>query len=138
MSLEKEYCTGCKQNIDHKVEYKTKSNGEPWRDGECTGCGLRRQLPTFGINDGEFKLPYGKFKGVMLKDVDTDYLEWLLTTSLSYSMSKRIESVLSRTRASTGSNLEKYEFIKKSIADANLEPRSYETVVKFVAQTLGV
>jgi len=97
MPIEREYCTGCKKNHDHDVEYKTKLNGELWRDGKCSGCGNSRQLPHLNGVDEDQKFWIGKHKGKTYKEVPTEYLQWFLdNTDSGYSTKKRIQNVLAR------------------------------------------
>jgi len=94
MTIELEYCTGCKKQTNHDVEYKTKTNGDPWRDGTCEDCRLKRQLPVFDQNDDTFKMPFGKHKGQMLKEIPIDYLLWVSSNiGLGHSLRSRAKTI---------------------------------------------
>lgn len=96
MVAETEFCTSCKIITDHLVEYLTMADGRPYRKGKCGKCSVTRALPHNTLPPGDTTLHFGKHKGVKLKDVPVDYLEWLLSTKLSHSQKERIEIVLGR------------------------------------------
>lgn len=93
--VEKEYCTSCKQEADHEVEYTTMANGAPWRKGKCLNCRCSRTLPKKGVDPQEAELFFGKHKGKKLKEVPTSYLEWLYeNANLNHSMKTRVRAVI--------------------------------------------
>lgn len=68
---------------------------------DCMGCGkFLRYLPQSNVNNDDFVMPFGKHKGKNIKDVPSDYLQWIYEKSdLSENIKKRAKSNLQNRTA---------------------------------------
>lgn len=73
-------CLECDGIYPHKLTWAVMSDGRRMLKGECLECGKVRAMPQNNPAQ-DFVMPYGKHKGLALKDIPRDYLYWVKANS---------------------------------------------------------
>ncbi len=86
-------CRSCKQYVEMILLEETFKNGTRHIAKYCPKCGKHNAyLP---LPNGESVYPFGKYKGVMFKDLPDSFLDWGMKT-LSPKIAKRLKNEKNR------------------------------------------
>lgn len=100
LTQEQEICPNCQAEQTHIVQWRIMSNGGDYRKGQCEECGHGpRALPLHKPAEEEV-FYFGKHKRKLLKDVPSDYLEWVLVNvELRDGLYFKVQELLAKRRA---------------------------------------
>ena len=70
----------CCENIIEKIEEQTFKNGTIHLRRTCTSCGKFLGYKQKDLDIETSKIWFGKYKGMLVKDLPEEYLRWLLTS----------------------------------------------------------
>jgi len=92
-SLKKTSSVECKHSKTKTTEQISKTGVKQLKK-TCSTCGKFLGFESY-LSDDEFIMPYGKHKGTLLREIDTDYLKWLSENSKG-SLKKRVERIINQ------------------------------------------
>jgi len=78
MPINKDLCPKCKSEQVSLITGKTRT-GSRWLKRECEDCGEFNEVVKITHDPAFYRMPYGKWKNYMLKDLPAEYLVWLKT-----------------------------------------------------------